>query len=279
LADLGRAVRFIERAQYREAELVLQAVVTELPQHGPAWHQLALCRRLLGRDEAALAAIKTSLAVDGKNPEALLLAAELLLATQPDEAAAHATRACAEAGGNPRIKALSIRILWVLGRYDEALTLVTKALAASPKDHDLLMMKADLALTLRQYEEAAAAYGTLVELRPFDPIPPQNLAAALVHLGRKPEAAKALARSLEIRPSNTTARQKLIALMEELGYPKDAIATEKTYLKHYTGMRVPEPPRATPGSEPPTTPERESDGSARRPATRRGAARPSPGGR
>lgn len=139
-ADMLYALGTVRRAELRDDEAAecFEQVLALQPDHPRAAIALARCRLRAGREAEGMALLERRLAADPKDPEALLLRAELALERRDANVAVSSLRAVLER--YPRhLKALYMlsRALALEGRDDEQ----AKVLADWKKRHDELAME------------------------------------------------------------------------------------------------------------------------------------------
>lgn len=236
--DLALAARLISSKEFDRAERILADLVKDIPKSAAAWYQLALARQLQGKTKAAIEPVKKSLAIKKDDPNALLLGAELLAATDKTKAKTWALKAGGLIKDKPAQLKKVIDLLIKMRDVKSALPLLKKAQKDDPTNTDLLDMRARLALAAAKPKEAAVAYRQIVKLRPKDPMPAESLAFVLLAAEKRPDAVKAFRHLLKLNPSNLKARRTMIDLMFELKYSTKEIEGQKKYLEYYKWVKM-----------------------------------------
>ena len=143
------AVRNYQRASFREASALLDAVLELEPSHGDAWFLLSQIHRHCDREIAAIASLKRLLQIEPDNEQALVELGDLHTANgRPDMAVGALSRAIEVEPDNPILHYRHGLHLRSGRRTDEALDAIDNALRLAPEFDAALFEKSLLLLQI-----------------------------------------------------------------------------------------------------------------------------------
>jgi len=242
---------------FREAERLCEAVLSEAPEHPVALHLLGVSRLRGGRAEQAVAPLRQALRADPANLAALEALSAALAATGDHRQAEGVVRQMLAAGA--RLPVVSLRLGLTLahqGRWDEALsafedaargdpempeahyhvglallelkrpgeslTALERALALDPRHAEALNAAGLVLQSLARTEEAIAAFRRASSVDGSHAGAHENLGRALLDEGRLEEARLSLERALALNGDNANALCNLGVVLQEQGRWADA---------------------------------------------------------
>jgi tetratricopeptide (TPR) repeat protein len=211
---------------------ILEPLAKAQPQWASAQFELGLTLGRLGRGEEAVAALRRTVALKPKHPEAWRHLADHLLAQgESEEADAAFSHHIQASAGQPALQQAAAAML----RNDlaNAHSLLEAHLARAPTDVPAMRMLAEVAMRGARYEEAGKLLRRCLELAPGFAAARYNY-AVLLH--RRNDAAAALEeidRLLAVEPRSPSYRNLLAVLLSRIGEYDRSAQTYKDLLAEY----------------------------------------------
>lgn len=232
-ASLGMARLALSAEEFDRARQILEGIVAETPQFGPAHRLLADSYRALGRTSDAARQVTRAgrlppyapardplvdiLARESRNATFLLrLASEANLSVNAGWSEYLTRRALEIEPENPEVVVKLGRILRTIGRDAEALPFFLRYHEMVPGDHEGLAHIGSCLSALGRYEEAEPYLRQAVEALD-DPVSHYNMGLLLAVTGRAGEAISEYQEALERDPGHADARMNLATALARLG--------------------------------------------------------------
>jgi predicted O-linked N-acetylglucosamine transferase (SPINDLY family) len=256
------ALQHHQAGRLQQAEQLYRQILTQVPAHARAMHQLGLIAHQVGRDDIAIDLILRAITVDPNCAEAHYdLGIALQARGQLDEAITAYRRAITARPDDPNAHICLGNALRIKGQLDEAIAAYRNAIALKPSyaeahsnlgtalqangqlddaivafrtsislNPDWVEGQVNLGIALQangQLDEAVAVYCQAIKLRPNLPEAHANLGVALQAKGQVDEAIAAYRKALALRPSYAEAHSNLVLAMHyHAAYDAGKVADE-----------------------------------------------------
>ena len=207
----ARTIR--RNADYASASVMWADVVRQRPSHVRAWNYLGVGLAVEGRQEEAIWAYESALALEPGSEEVHSnLARALVKAGRAAEALPHFQESLRKSPGDANLHHSYAIALEKTGRIDESLAEYRRTLELEP-GHPFARYNMGLALKAAgRWEEAARAFAESTRADPGDASGFYQLGYCLTQLGRKSEATAALQTALRLNPADRATRILLQSL-------------------------------------------------------------------
>jgi tetratricopeptide (TPR) repeat protein len=194
---LSRAAELLGRGQAADASRELTALLAQTPDNARAWFLLAHARGGCGDLRGAEEALKRSLSIDPRTPDAGAALGDLYRQTNRPQLAEQAYRDALKAEPASAAAAGGLgRLLLAANRPSEAAEAMAAAAAAPSAPPDLLQIQAAALKSAGRLEDALTFNRKAVEAAPRDALAEHNLAATLGDLELREETEQAARRAL-----------------------------------------------------------------------------------
>ena len=215
------------------AELeILEPLAAAQPKWAAAQFELGLTLGRVGRGEEAVAALRRTVALKPKHPEAWRhLADHLLAQDEADEADAAFSRHVQASAGQPALQQAAAAML--KNDLVNARTLLEAHLARAPTDVPAMRMLAEVMMRGARYDDAGKSLRRCLELAPGFAAARYNY-AVLLH--RRNDAAAGIVeieRLLAVEPRSPSYRNLLAVLLSRIGDYERSATTYKDLLAEY----------------------------------------------
>jgi len=228
--EVAALLALINRGRTTEAEQRAAALLTARPQAGSLWKILGVALLRQGKD--ALAPLTRAAELLPQDAEAHTnLGAVLGQRGQWEAALVSLRRSLALESRNPTALILAANAQRVLGRAREAVTLYQWALQLEPRRYEVHNDLGNAFLDLAQPAEAVRCYRGALELKPDDPQVLCNLGNALRQLGQLQEAFACTRRALALAPGLSMAHNNLGLLYAASGERAQALGCYREALR------------------------------------------------
>jgi predicted Zn-dependent protease len=202
------------------------------PRSATVQYELGVTLGLLGRDEAAIAALRRAVQLQEDLPDAWRVLAERLHSTgDRDGADAAYARFLKAAAKDPRLQAAAAAL--VANEIPQADALLRTHLEQFPTDIAALRMLAEAAARLRRYGEAQTLLERCLGLAPGFDAARHNYATVLNRQGKAAEALVQVERLLAKEPHNPGYRNLKAAVLANLGDYTGSAALYDAVLRQY----------------------------------------------
>ncbi|MCB1721513.1 MAG: tetratricopeptide repeat protein [Alphaproteobacteria bacterium] len=227
------AVQHMKRKNYRVAEMVLQDILSSVPDHGDSLYLLGLARYYMGNLDGAIEQIEK--AVEDEEAYAEWWCNYGIMLTECaryDEAIKAFDNAIATDADYCESYWNQSHAYWLAGEYERAEKTARKGVDLKPDSAEAWLNMGTAIVRLGRLEEAVECWEKALEIQPDFVFAWNNLGNVLRELGQLEAAAEKCRKALEIQHDYPQAQNNLANALMDLGDLKES---EQLYRQAVTG--------------------------------------------